>query len=97
MVSGLSVIARRPELVEGRRGNLAELHYSFGEMIARASSGAELFPGDVIASGTVGTGCLLELTGGQGPWLKPGDVVELEVERLGVLKNTVVSGQRLVV
>jgi len=90
-------MAARLNGVERSRGNLAELHYSFGQMIARASSGAELFPGDVIASGTVGTGCLLELTGGQGPWLKPGDVVELVVERLGVLKNTVVSGQRLVV
>jgi len=86
-------MAARLNGVEKSRGNLAELHYSFGEMIARASSGAELFPGDVVGSGTVGTGCLLELTGGQGPWLKPGDVVELEIERLGILKNTVVSGQ----
>jgi fumarylacetoacetate (FAA) hydrolase len=75
---------------ERSRGNLADLHFTFGEMIARASSGADLYPGDVLGSGTVGTGCLLELTGGQGPWLKPGDVVELEVERLGVLRNTVV-------
>jgi fumarylacetoacetate (FAA) hydrolase len=85
-------MAARLNGVERSRGNLAELHYSFGEMIARASSGVELFPGDVIGSGTVGTGCLLELTGGQGPWLQPGDVVELEVERLGILKNTVVRG-----
>jgi fumarylacetoacetate (FAA) hydrolase len=76
--------------VERSRGNLADLHYSFGEMIARASSGTELFPGDVVGSGTVGTGCLLELTGGQGPWLQPGDEVELEVEKLGVLRNRVV-------
>ena len=47
-----------------------------------------LLPGDVLGSGTVGTGCLLELTRGQGPWLEPGDVVELEIERLGVLRNT---------
>jgi len=79
--------------VKRSQGNLAELHYSFGEMIARASSGVQLFPGDVLGSGTVGTGCLLELTGGEGPWLQPGDVVELEVDRLGVLKNTVVGGQ----
>lgn len=78
--------------VERSRGNLADLHYSFGEMIARASAGVELHPGDVIASGTVGGGCLLELTAGQGPWLQPGDVVELEVERLGVLRNAVASG-----
>jgi fumarylacetoacetate (FAA) hydrolase len=86
-------MAARVNGVERSRGNLADVHYSFGEMIARASSGVELFPGDVIGSGTVGTGCLLELTGGQGPWLQPGDVVELEVERLGVLRNTVVSGE----
>jgi fumarylacetoacetate (FAA) hydrolase len=61
-------------------------------MIARASAGVELVPGDVIGSGTVGTGCLLELTRGQGPWLQPGDVVELDVERLGVLRNTVARG-----
>ena len=84
-------MAARVNGVERSRGDLAELHYSFGDMVARASSGTELYPGDVIGSGTVGTGCLLELTAGQGPWLRPGDVVELEVERLGVLKNTVVS------
>jgi len=74
---------------ERSRGDLADLRFSFGEMIARASSGVDLFPGDVLGSGTVGTGCLLELTGGQGPWLQPGDIVELEVERLGVLRNVV--------
>jgi fumarylacetoacetate (FAA) hydrolase len=58
-------------------------------MIERASAGVTLYPGDVIGSGTVGTGCLLELTRAQGPWLQPGDVVELEVERLGVLRNRI--------
>lgn len=71
-------------------GSWADLHWSFGEMIARASRGVDLLPGDVIGSGTVGTGCILELgpenTGG---WLKPGDVVELEIERLGVLRNRI--------
>lgn len=75
---------------ETSRGNWKTLHYSFGEMIARASQEVTLCPGDVIGSGTVGTGCLLELTKGQGPWLRKGDVVELEVERLGVLVNEVV-------
>jgi 2-keto-4-pentenoate hydratase/2-oxohepta-3-ene-1,7-dioic acid hydratase in catechol pathway len=70
-------------------GNWNSLHYSFGDMIARASQDVYLLPGEVIGSGTVGTGCLLELTRAEGPWLKPGDQVELEVERLGVLKNTV--------
>ena len=84
-------MAARVNGVEKSRGRLAEIRYSFGEMIARASSGVDLFPGDVLGSGTVGSGCLLELTRGKGPWLQPGDVVELEVERLGVLRNTVVA------
>jgi len=82
--------------VNGReysRGNLADLHWSFGEMLAHASRGTELVPGDVIGSGTCGSGCILELSLVHGsdrfPWLQPGDVVELEVERLGVLRNTV--------
>lgn len=78
---------------ERSRGNWRELHYSFGEMIARASAGVWLLPGDVIGSGTVGNGCLLELTAGVGPWLQPGDVVELEIERLGVLKNRIVKSE----
>lgn len=72
-------------------GNFKAIHYSFGEMIARASAGVDLLPGDVIGSGTVGTGCLLELTRGEGPWLQPGDIVELEIERLGILRNRVGS------
>jgi 2-keto-4-pentenoate hydratase/2-oxohepta-3-ene-1,7-dioic acid hydratase in catechol pathway len=71
------------------QGNWKDIHYSFGELIARASQGAWLIPGEVIGSGTVGSGCLLELTQGKGPWLQPGDVLELEIERLGVLANTV--------
>ena len=75
--------------VERSRGNWKDIHYSFGEMIARASAGAYLLPGDVLGSGTVRTGCLLELTKGEGPWLEPGDQVELEIERLGKLVNRV--------
>ena len=59
-------------------------------MIARASEDAMLYPGDVIGSGTVGTGCILELGAENvGGWLQPGDVIELEVERLGILRNTI--------
>ncbi|HWI51189.1 MAG TPA: fumarylacetoacetate hydrolase family protein [Symbiobacteriaceae bacterium] len=72
---------------EVSRGNLADIHFHFGELIARASQDCTLYPGEVIGSGTVGTGCLLETEAA--PWLQPGDVVELEVERLGVLTNTV--------
>jgi len=76
--------------VERSRGNWKDIHYSFGEIIARASEGVLLYPGDVIGSGTVGTGCLLEITKGEGPWLKKGDEVELEIEGIGILANRVV-------
>jgi fumarylacetoacetate (FAA) hydrolase len=79
--------------VEMSRGNFKDIFWSFGEIIARASDTAELQAGDVIGSGTVGTGCLLELTKTQGPWLNVGDVVELEIERIGVLKN-IVGGKK---
>lgn len=75
--------------VEMSRGNLKDIFWSFGEIIARASQSTMLQPGDVIGSGTVGTGCLLELTRANGPWLQPGDVVELEVERIGILRNEI--------
>jgi fumarylacetoacetate (FAA) hydrolase len=82
--------------VNGRqlsRGNWADIHFSFGEMIARASADARLVPGDVIGSGTVGTGCLLEIRdeSGFGRYLEPGDEVALEVERLGRLTAPVVA------
>src|SRR5512142_2181075 len=71
------------------RGNFKDIYWSFGDILARASQSVMLHPGDVIGSGTVGTGCLYELTKNQGPWLNHGDVVELEIERIGVLRNTV--------
>lgn len=80
--------------VERSRGNFKDMYWSFGDLLARASQSAMLYAGDVVGSGTVGTGCLLELTQGQGPWLGDGDVVELEVERIGVLRNYVGSGRR---
>jgi len=73
------------------RGNAKSMYHTWPKLIAQASADAELFPGDLLGSGTVGTGCILELgpenTGG---WLKPGDVVELEIEKLGVLRTPVV-------
>jgi fumarylacetoacetate (FAA) hydrolase len=86
------VMTARVNGEERSRGNWKDLHYSFGEMIARASAEVFLLPGEIIGSGTVGSGSLLELTGGKGPWLKAGDVVELEVERLGVLRNPIRAG-----
>ena len=76
---------------ERSRGNFSDIYWSFGQILARASESVMLYPGDVIGSGTVGTGCLLELTKTQGPWLQPGDEVELEIEGIGVLKNRVSS------
>lgn len=71
---------------EVSRGNLADLYWTFGQMIEHASRDCRLYPGEVIGSGTVGSGCLLELGL---PWLAPGDTVELAVERLGLLTNVV--------
>ena len=70
-------------------GNAATIHWTFAQMIERASHNVELVPGDVIGSGTVGGGCLLELGPEVHPWLEPGDEVELEIERLGRLRNTI--------
>jgi 2-keto-4-pentenoate hydratase/2-oxohepta-3-ene-1,7-dioic acid hydratase in catechol pathway len=82
--------------VNGReysRGNLADLHWSFGDLIAHASRGTRVVAGDVIGTGTVGTGCILELSlvhGGDAyPWLQPGDVVTLAVDGIGSLTNRV--------
>jgi len=76
------------------RGNLSTIYWRFGEMLAYASRGTELRPGDVIGSGTVGTGCILELAAVHGPdaypWLEPGDQVRLEVDRIGVISATIV-------
>lgn len=71
------------------QGNFKEIFWSFGEILARISADCPLFPGEVIGSGTVGSGCLLELTRAAGPWLQPGDLVELEIERIGTLENRV--------
>lgn len=74
------------------RGNWSGIHYSFGEMIARASRGVELQPGDLIGSGTVGSGCILELgPDAAGGWLAAGDRVELEIEGLGKLRGTLTA------
>ena len=75
------------------RGTWSDIHYSFGEMIERASADVRLVPGDVLGSGTVGTGCLLEIReeSGFGRFLQPGDEVTLGVERLGRLTSPVVE------
>ena len=74
---------------------VAGAHFSFGEMLARASADVRFVPGDLIGSGTVGTGCLLEVRDATlGRYLEPGDVVTLAVDRLGALTNTIVERPR---
>ncbi len=72
---------------ERSRGELGDLHFPWGRLVEQAARNTHLRPGDVLGSGTVGTGCILE--DGDGRWLEPGDVVELEVEGIGVLRNVV--------
>ena len=79
---------------ETSRGRWSDAQFSFGEMLARASADARLRPGDLIGSGTVGTGCLLEVRDATlGRYLEPGDEVTLRVERLGVLTTPIVGRQ----
>ena len=85
--------------IQVSKGNLGDMDWTFAEIIERASYGVDLYPGDVIGSGTVGTGCFLELNGTgklNNPdyaeqWLKADDVVEMEIDSLGKLSNTIVA------
>jgi fumarylacetoacetate (FAA) hydrolase len=84
-------------------GNLKDMNYTFAEIIERVSYGVEIFPGDVIGSGTVGTGCYLELNGTWAlearergeehtpVWLQDGDTIELEIDGLGILTNRMIK------
>jgi 2-keto-4-pentenoate hydratase/2-oxohepta-3-ene-1,7-dioic acid hydratase in catechol pathway len=80
--------------------NFEGIYWSFGEMISYASRGAKVVPGDVIGSGTVGTGCIAELSIAHGndayPWLVPGDRVRLEIEHVGAIAASIVTGKGLV-
>jgi len=74
------------------RGSWASAHFSFGEMVERASADVRLRPGDLLGSGTVGTGCLLEIRDEKlKRYLQPGDTVTLAIERLGELSAPVVE------
>lgn len=83
--------------VQVSEGNMGDMDWTFAEIIERCAYGVNILPGDVIGSGTVGTGCFLELNGTgllnnpdyKPQWLKDGDVVEMEITGLGVLKNTI--------
>jgi fumarylacetoacetate (FAA) hydrolase len=77
---------------ETSRGRWSDAQFSFGEMLARASADARLRPGDLVGSGTVGSGCLLEVReAALGRYLEPGDEVVLRVERLGALRTPIVG------
>jgi fumarylacetoacetate (FAA) hydrolase len=78
--------------VELSRGTWTSAHFSFGQMIERASADVRLSPGDLIGSGTVGTGCLLEIRDDTlKRYLQPGDEVSLAIERLGELTAPVIE------
>jgi fumarylacetoacetate (FAA) hydrolase len=91
--------ARMTCAVNGRLlsdGNAASMNWTFAQILQRTAYGVRLNPGEVLGSGTVGTGCLLELNGSKvtdNLWLKVGDTVTMAVEGLGRLENTVVQGQ----
>lgn len=78
-------------------GNVGDMDWTFAEILERCAYGVDILPGDVIGSGTVGTGCFLELNGTgllndpnyKVQWLQDGDVVEMEIEGLGKLSNTI--------
>lgn len=86
--------------VELSASNLSEIYWTFGEMISYASRGAEVRAGDVIGSGTANGGCLLELrareNGQSIDWLRAGDRVEISVDRLGTLRNTVLEAEPVI-
>lgn len=85
--------------IQVSEGNLGDMDWTFAEIIERASYGVDLVPGDVIGSGTVGTGCFLELNGTgklhnpeyKEQWLQANDVVEMEIDSLGKLSNTIIA------
>ncbi|HNN72242.1 MAG TPA: fumarylacetoacetate hydrolase family protein, partial [Ferruginibacter sp.] len=87
--------------VQVSEGNVADMDWTFAEIIERCSYGVHLLPGDVIGSGTVGTGCFLELNGTgklndpnyTEQWLQEGDVVEMEIDGLGTLTNKIVKDE----
>lgn len=75
--------------------NAKSMYYGFSQLVEQASRHTRLRPGDVIGSGACGTGCILELGAERHRWLQPGDTVELAIERLGVLRNTIAAPRAL--
>ena len=78
--------------VETSRGTWSDAQFSFGQMLARASADVRLRPGDLVGSGTVGGGCLLEVRDQTlGRYLEPGDVVTLRIDGIGELRTPIVE------
>ena len=85
--------------IEVSAGNMGDMDWTFAEIIERCAYGADILPGDVIGSGTVGTGCFLELNGTgklnnpayKEQWLQVGDIVRMHIEGLGELSNTIIT------
>jgi fumarylacetoacetate (FAA) hydrolase len=83
--------------VQVSEGNMGDMDWTFAEIIERCAYGVDVLPGDVIGSGTVGTGCFLELNGTgllndpnyQVQWLQPNDVVTMEIDQMGRLENNI--------
>ena len=76
------------------KGNVKDMTWTFAQILERVSYGATVHPGDVIGSGTCGTGCFLELNGSKitdNQWLRPGDTVELDIDGLGTLAHRIRS------
>lgn len=71
-------------------GNLATIYHNIDSMIERASMGTRLFPGDILMTGTVGTGCIFELGPEKYGWIERGDIVELKADGIGSLINKVI-------
>jgi fumarylacetoacetate (FAA) hydrolase len=80
--------------VQVSEGDLSDMSWTFAQILQRAADGVTLEPGEVIGSGTVGTGCFLELNGSKAThnqWLKPGDSVSLTIDGLGTLTHDIVE------
>ena len=83
------------------KGNLKDMHWTFEQIIERVSYGSTIFPGDIIGSGPVGTGSLLEINGSnklknvnyEDVWLKEIDIVEMEIENIGRITNKIICNK----
>jgi fumarylacetoacetate (FAA) hydrolase len=92
LIATVTVTGADGRVTEVSRGSWAVARYSFGQMLTRACADVHVRAGELLGSGTVGTGCLLEVKDQTlGRWLEPGDVVRLEIERLGSLTTPVIT------